>query len=299
MNFVKTAVILGVVEMVRDFQFPSAELTNTNRVQRTSHRNELSRQGRSLHQDLFLSREPRSEDDPEAEEVLMSTPPPSFSRILEHSWEPDFGEGSICNTRFAPSICVCSSGLVTSYLLPEWFRFWTDFFQAEEVSCTCPSNLRRLILDLNQVSSFAVIFFIFLEFLFPRRVSHQASDTSPFPIVLLLNWDQYSCSAAAVVWWWTSWRPWSFKTLASSSYRAKHSISLLRPLWSCEMLQVSFFVRQLLCDYHICHICFRHPDWSGQLWHKPPKPCHRGLILSWSETFQFRLHILPPSPCPP
>ena len=172
MNFVKTAVILGVVEMVRDFQFPSAELTNTNRVQRTSHRKELSRQGRSLHQDLFLSREPRSEDDQEDEEVLMSTPPPSFSRILEHSWEPEFGEGSICSSRFAPSICVCSSGLVTSYLLPDWFRFWTDFFLAAEVSCTCPSNLRRLILDLNQVPLLlkslkdATNFFIFHEFIF-------------------------------------------------------------------------------------------------------------------------------------
>ena len=152
------------------------------------------------------------------------------------------------------------------------------------------------VLFLIWTRSFAVTFFIFLEFLFPRRVSHQASDTSPFPIVLLLNWDQSSCSAAAVVWWWTSWRPWSFKTLASSSYRAKHSISLLRPLWSCEMLQVCLFARHFLCDNHIC---FRHPDWSGELWHKPPKPCHRGLILSWSETFQFRLHILPPSPCPP
>ena len=150
MNFVKTAVIVGVVEMVRDFQFPSAELTNTNRVQRTSHRKELSRQSRSLHQDLFLSREPRSEDDQEDEDILMSTPLP-FSRILEHSWEPEYGEGSICSSSFAPSICVCSPGLVTSYLLPKWFRFWTDFFQAEEVSCTCPSNLRRLVLDLNQV----------------------------------------------------------------------------------------------------------------------------------------------------
>ena len=136
----------------------------------------------------------------------------------------------------------------------------------------------------------------FHEFLFPRRVSHQASDTSPFPIVLLLNWNQSSCSAVAVVWWWTSWRLWPFKTSASSSYRAKHSISLLRPLWSCATLQVWAFVRQFLCDNHIS---FRHPDWSGQLWHKPPKPCHCGLILSWSETFQFRLHVLPPSPCPP
>ena len=112
MNFVKTAVILGVVEMVRDFQFPSAELKNTERVQRTSHQKELSRQGRSLHQDLFLSREPRSEDDQEDEEVLMS-PPPSFSRILEHSLEPEYGEGSICSSTFAPGICLCSPGLIT------------------------------------------------------------------------------------------------------------------------------------------------------------------------------------------
>ena len=127
MNFVKTAVILGVVEMVRDFQFPSAELTNTNRVQRTSHRKELSRQGKSLHQDLFLSREPRSEDDQEAEDILMSTPPPSFSRILEHSWELDFGEGSICSSRFAPSICVCSPGLVTRAIFSN-FNFELIFF---------------------------------------------------------------------------------------------------------------------------------------------------------------------------
>ena len=179
--------------MVRDFQFPSAELTNTNRVQR-----ELSRQGRSLHQDLFLSREPRSEDDQEDEEVLMSTPPPSFSRILEHSWEPEYGEGSICSSTFAPGICVCSPGLITRaiFCLID-FDFELIFFLAAEVSCTCPSNLRRLILDLNQVNSFASI--TRLLYLFPRRVSHQASDTSPFPIVLLLNWDQSSCSAVTVV----------------------------------------------------------------------------------------------------
>ena len=112
MNFLKTAVIVGVVEMVRDFQFPSVELKNTERVQRTSHQKELSRQGRSLHQDLFLSREPRSEDDQEDEEVLMS-PPPSFSRILEHSLEPEYGEGSICSSTFAPGICLCSPGLIT------------------------------------------------------------------------------------------------------------------------------------------------------------------------------------------
>ena len=110
--FVNLIVTVKLVEMVGGWKFPPSQLSQPERFQAHSHQKELSRRGRSLHQDLFLSREARDQD----EESSTLSPPP-FSRMLEHSWQPEDGD-SICNSQFVPDICVCSSGWSKPYTDP-------------------------------------------------------------------------------------------------------------------------------------------------------------------------------------
>ena len=135
--------LLVTVELVNSgWQFPPSQLSRQPRAH--SPRKELSRRSRSLHQDLFLSREARDNEEVDEESNRLSQAHPPFSRMLEHSWQPEVGD-SICSSQFVPNICACSSGDAdrskpnTLPLLPV------------EVSCTCPSNLRRLTLHLNEV----------------------------------------------------------------------------------------------------------------------------------------------------
>ena len=100
----KLAVMVKVVDMVTDFQFPQSEPSQPERYEAHPQQDkELSRRGRSLHQQLFLSREARSD-----ESKHPSTPSP-FPRMLEHSWQPQ-AEENICSSDFVPSICACRSG---------------------------------------------------------------------------------------------------------------------------------------------------------------------------------------------
>ena len=102
--FVKLVVMVKVVDMVTDFQFPQSELSPPERSEAHPQQDkELSRRGRSLHQQLFLSREARSD-----KSNHPSTPSP-FPRMLEHSWQPQADE-NICSSDFVPSICACISG---------------------------------------------------------------------------------------------------------------------------------------------------------------------------------------------
>ena len=102
--FVKLAVMVKVVDMVTDFQFPRSEPSQPERSEAHPQQDkELSRRGRSLHQQLFLSREARSD------ESNHPTTPSPFPRMLEHSWQPQADE-NICSSDFVPSICACRSG---------------------------------------------------------------------------------------------------------------------------------------------------------------------------------------------
>ena len=104
--FANLMVIVRVVEMVSgSWQFPPFQLNQRERFQAHSPQKELSRRGRSLHQELFLSREAQNDD-----EESNTSPPPPFSRILEHSWQPEEAGDSICSSEFVPNICMCSSG---------------------------------------------------------------------------------------------------------------------------------------------------------------------------------------------
>ena len=106
--FVTLIVTMKLFEMVGGWKFPPSQLGQPERFQAHSHQKELSRRGRSLHQELFLSREARDQDE--------ESQPPPFSSMLEHSWQPEDGD-SICNSQFVPDICVCSSG---------WSKLYTD-----------------------------------------------------------------------------------------------------------------------------------------------------------------------------
>ena len=96
------------------WQFPPSQLNQQERFQAHSPQKELSRRGRSLHQELFLSRESRDNQEDEESNRLSQAPP--FARILEHSWQPEVGD-SICSSQFVPNICVCSSGDLGQNLL--------------------------------------------------------------------------------------------------------------------------------------------------------------------------------------
>ena len=107
--FANLIVIVRIVEMVSgSWQFPPSQLNQQERFQAQVPQKELSRRGRSLHQELFLSREAQNVDDDESNTI---SPSPPFSRILEHSWQPEEAGDSICSSEFVPNICMCSSGL--------------------------------------------------------------------------------------------------------------------------------------------------------------------------------------------
>ena len=100
--------LLVTVELVNSgWQFPPSQLSRQPRAH--SPRKELSRRSRSLHQDLFLSREARDNEEVDEESNRLSQAHPLFSRMLEHSWQPEVGD-SICSSQFVPNICACSSG---------------------------------------------------------------------------------------------------------------------------------------------------------------------------------------------
>ena len=110
------AKLLVTVELVGGWQFPPAQLSR----QPQDHHplKELSRRGRSLQQELFLSQEAR--DNQEDEETnRLST------RMFEHSWQPEVGD-SICSSQFVPNICACSTGELVKkpnsdhYLCCQW-----------------------------------------------------------------------------------------------------------------------------------------------------------------------------------
>ena len=105
--FANLIVIVRIFEMVSgSCQFPPSQLNQKpERFQAHKSQKELSRRGRSLHQELFLSRETQND----VEESNTSAPHP-FSRILEHSWQPEEAGDSICSSEFVPNICMCSSG---------------------------------------------------------------------------------------------------------------------------------------------------------------------------------------------
>ena len=111
------AKLLVTVELVGGWQFPPAQLSR----QPQDHHplKELSRRGRSLQQELFLSQEAR--DNQEDEETnRLST------RMFEHSWQPEVYLNSICSSQFVPNICACSTGELVKkpnsdhYLCCQW-----------------------------------------------------------------------------------------------------------------------------------------------------------------------------------
>ena len=126
--FANLIVIVRIVEMVSgSWQFPPSQLNQQERFQAHSPQKELSRRGRSLHQELFLSREAQNVDDDESNTI---SPSPPFSRILEHSWQAEEAGDSICSSEFVPNICMCSSGWSKHNFLSYPYLCWQWRFPA-------------------------------------------------------------------------------------------------------------------------------------------------------------------------